>query len=73
MCAVVGYSPLDTSTAITFPTCPASVLRGVQPGWDQTWGGAGGWAEREDIITRAHTTHTHTHMGSADLGTSDVR
>ena len=55
-----AYSPLDTSTAITFPTCPASVLSGVQPGWDQTWG-LGGGSHRRDNDTREVDTHAHTH------------
>ena len=54
------YLPLDTSTAITFPTCPASVMRGVQQGWDQTW--VGGWdSQRKHRHAHMHArTHAHT-------------
>ena len=61
-----AYSPLDTSTAITFPTCPASVLRGVQPGWDQTWGWGRGDGQKaktqSHVCTSTYTrTYMHTH------------
>ena len=29
------YIPGERSTHISFPSCPARVLRGVQPGWAQ--------------------------------------
>ena len=59
-----AYPPLDTSTAITFPTCPASVLRGSSQDGNRPGGGAE--AEKADTITHMHR-HIYTYIHACVL------